>query len=70
MKYLEGAPSVIPPVNSQDSDRVKKNDKELSDNTNPEINGKALNLEGNIIITDDENTQDIIKVLIVYTPAA
>ncbi len=70
MKYLEGAPSVIPPVNNQDSDRVKKNDKELSDNTKPEINGKALNLAGNTIITDDENTQDIIKILIFYTPAA
>lgn len=71
MKYLEGAPSVIPPVNSQDTDKVKKNDKdEFSDNTKPEINSKTLNLTGNTINTDDENTQDIIKILIVYTPAA
>ena len=65
--YLEGAPSVIPPANDQEHDNLKKND----GNGLPGVIGTiGDNSDGSSEILDDVNSQDIITLLIVYTPAA
>ncbi|NLO04183.1 MAG: hypothetical protein GX126_18060, partial [Bacteroidales bacterium] len=72
MKYLEGAPSVIPPSDNRDSGRIIKDydGSDPSDGSGPEISRKALNINAGVMALHDENTPDVIKLLVVYTPAA
>jgi len=70
-KYLEGAPSVIPPVDDKDSDVLKKNDQErISNETIQGLIERNLSISGTNVTLNDENSQDTITLLIVYTPAA
>jgi len=70
MDHFEGAPSIIPPLDNSNPDHQKNDKERTSDETKPDISGKNQEISGNTDVLNDENTQDVIKLLIVYTPAA
>ncbi|HOF21838.1 MAG TPA: M12 family metallo-peptidase, partial [Bacteroidales bacterium] len=78
IKYLEGAPSVIPPSDNRDPGRINQDDRtdssdnstDSSDDSGPVVSRRALNISADATAVNDENSPDLIKLLVVYTPAA
>ena len=85
IKYLEGAPSVIPPSDNRDPGRINLDDRidpsdnntDFSDNSNdssvdsgPVVSRRTMSVSADAMALNDENTPDVIKLLVVYTPAA
>jgi hypothetical protein len=72
LEILEGAPSLIPPIDNklQNNSQNKKREeqKDFESNQNSILNNQSIS--NNPIVLNDENNQDIITLMIVYTPSA